>query len=81
VDDTRSGLPETDAVLGRAGSEEVVDLLVDVLGASQVSNTASLRLNQVVAVDGGGDGNSRETGRHELEESHLGGSILAGDAL
>jgi hypothetical protein len=40
-----------------------------------------LSLNQVVAVDGGGDGNGGETSRHELKESHLGGGILASNSL
>lgn len=81
VDDTRTGLPEADSVLGGSGREEVVNLLVDVLGAGQVLLAADLSLNQVVAVDGGRDGDGRETGRHELEEGHLGGRVLASDAL
>jgi hypothetical protein len=40
-----------------------------------------LSLNQVIAVNGGGDGDGGETSRHELEESHLRGSILASNSL
>jgi hypothetical protein len=35
----------------------------------------------MVAVHRGGDGGLGETGGHELEDSHLGGGILACDAL
>lgn len=81
VDDTGSGLPETDTVLGRGGGKEVVDLLVDVLGSGKVLKTLDLGLNQVVAVDGGGDSGLGHTGRHELKDGHLGGGILAGNSL
>jgi hypothetical protein len=81
VDDTGSCLPETNTVLGTSGGKEVVDLLVDVVGTSQVLDTTDLSLNQVVAVDRGGDGSLGKTGRHELENGHLGGSILARDTL
>jgi hypothetical protein len=109
MDDTGSGLPETDAVLknverrkqrelwsvssrgeaggrremylGGGGSQEVVNLLVDVVGSGKILDTSDLGLDQVVAVDGSGDGSLGETGRHELEDGHLGSSILAGDSL
>jgi hypothetical protein len=81
VNDTRSGFPETDTVLGSASSEEIVNFLVDVLSTSKILDTSSLSLNQVIAVNGGGDSDGRETSRHELEESHLGGSILASNSL
>lgn len=81
VNDTRSGIPETDTVLGSASSKEIVNLLVDILSTSQILDTSSLRLNQVIAVNGGGDGNGRETSRHELKKSHLSGSILASNSL
>lgn len=81
MDDSTSGLPESDAVLGSAGREEVVDLLVDVDGAREILDSTGLSLDEMVAVDGGGDGDGRETGRHELEESHLGGGVLASDSL
>ena len=81
MDDTGSGLPETNAVLGGARGEEVVDFLVDVLGTGKILDTTSLSLNQVVAVDGGGVGNRGHAGRHELQDGHLSGGILAGDAV
>ena len=81
MNDTRSRLPETDTVLGSASSEEVVNLLVDVLSTSKILDTSSLSLNQVVAVNGGRDGDGGETSRHELKESHLSGSILASNSL
>jgi len=71
VNDTRAGLPETEAVLGGRGGEEVVHLLVDVDGALEILDTTDLGLNQVVAVNGGGDGGSVHASGHELEEGHL----------
>jgi hypothetical protein len=35
----------------------------------------------VVTVDGGGSGNAGHAGAHELEESHLGGGILASNTI
>lgn len=81
VDDTRARLPETDAVLGRGGGQKVVDLLVDVLGAGQVLGAAELGLDQVVAVHGRGHGDRGQTGRHELEQGHLGGGVLASNTV
>ena len=59
------------ANLGCCGGKEVVDLLVEVLCARQVLNTANLGLNQVVTVHGRGDSGCVHASRHELEESHL----------
>lgn len=81
VDDTRAGLPETNVVLGAGGGKEVVDLLVDVDSALEILLTTNLGLNQVVAVDGGGVGNGGHASRHELEDGHLGGGILAGNTI
>lgn len=81
VDDTRSGLPEAHTVLGGSGGEEVVDLAVEVVGTGEVLDSADLGLDEVVAVDGRRDGSLGKTGRHELEDGHLGGGVLAGDAL
>lgn len=81
VNDTRAGLPETDVVLGASRGKEVVDLLVDANCTGQILGTANLGLDEMVAVDGGGVGNRGHASRHELEDGHLGGGILAGDAI
>lgn len=81
VDDTRAGLPETNVVLSARCSQEVVDLLVDVNGASQILLVTDLGLNQVVAVDGGGGRDGGHASRHELEDGHLGGGILASNTV
>jgi len=81
VDDTRAGLPETDVVLGASRGKEVVDLLVDVDSTLQILGATDLGLNQVVAVDGGGVGNGGHASGHELKDGHLGGSILASNAI
>jgi hypothetical protein len=81
VDDARPWLPEADAVLGGAGREKVVHLLVDVNGALQILLAFRLRLDQMIAVNGGRDGDGRQAGGHELEERHLCGGVLACDAI
>ena len=53
VNDTAAGFPEADAVFGSGRGQEVVHLLVDVLGPGQVLVALNLGLDQVVAVDGG----------------------------
>lgn len=81
MDNTRSGLPETNVVLGGGGAKEVVDLLVDVDGSSKIGLATNLGLNQMITVDGGGGLDGGDTGRHELEDGHLGGGILAGSSV
>ena len=53
VNDTRAGSPETDVVLGASSGQEVVNLLVDVLGTGKILLATNLGLNQVITVDGG----------------------------
>ena len=55
MDDAAAGFPETDSILSAGGGQEVVDLAIDILGAGQVLVSLDLGLDQVVAVDGGGD--------------------------
>lgn len=71
MNDTRAGFPEAEAVFGGGGGKEVVDLLVDSVGASEILDTADLSLDEMVAVDGGGDGGGVHSGGHELEQGHL----------
>ncbi|CAB4608014.1 unannotated protein [freshwater metagenome] len=81
VDDAGAGLPEADAVLGRNRFEEVVDLGVDVVGDSEVDATFTLGLDEMVAVDCRRHGDLGQAGGHELEQRHLGGGVLHGDAI
>lgn len=81
VNNTRAGPPETDVVLGARAGKEVVDLLVDADGALEILGTADLGLNQMIAVDSGRIGDRGHAGRHELEDGHLGGGILAGNTI
>ena len=53
MNDAAAGFPEPDSVLGPGGGEEVVHLLVHLLGALQVLLSLDLGLNEVVAVDRG----------------------------
>jgi hypothetical protein len=81
VDDAGAGSPETDAVARRSAAQEVVDLPVRLPGALHVAVGADVGLDEMVAVDGGGYGGLVSTGEHELEQRHLGGRILHGDAI
>jgi hypothetical protein len=77
VNDARSGPPETNVVFGARCGQEVVDLLVDVVGASQILCAADLCLDKMVTVDSGWGGHRGHARGHELENGHLGSSILA----
>jgi len=56
----------------RGGSaQKVVNLPVDVDGALKIGDTTNLSLNQVITVDGGGNGSPIHSSRHELQDSHL----------
>lgn len=81
MNDTGPRLPESNSVLGSASSEEIVNLLVDVNSSSEILDSTGLGLDQVITVNGGGDGDSGESSRHELKESHLSGGILASNSL
>ena len=81
VDDTRAGLPETNVVLGASAGKEVVNFLVNADGAVKILLATDLGLDQVIAVDGGRVGDLVHTGTHELENGHLGGGILASNAI
>jgi hypothetical protein len=81
VDDTGSRLPETNTVLGTGSGKEVVDLLVDVDSSGKILDTSNLGLDQVITVDGSGDGGLGKTSGHELEDGHLSGGILASNSL
>lgn len=59
MNDAGAGIPEAHAVLSASGLQKIVDLLVDVLGALEIFISADLRLDQVIAVDGGGHCNLR----------------------
>ena len=76
MNDSGARFPEADAVLGSGRGQEVVDLLVEVLGPVQILLALNLGLDQVVAVDGGGHRHLGETRRDELEHGHLGSGVL-----
>lgn len=69
VDDTGTRVPETDAVLGTGRLQEIIDFLVDVLGAFQILLATHLGLDQVVAVDRRGYGDLWQSCEENLEFS------------
>ena len=75
MDDSGTRLPESDTVFGGGGGKEVVHLLVDGDGASQVLDASNLGFDEMVAMDGRGDGGGGHAGGHELENGHLGTMI------
>jgi len=81
MNDTRAGFPESHIVLRGGGSQKVVNLFVDIDSTLQIGDSANLSLNQVVTVDSGGDSSAIHPGRHELQDSHLSGGILASNSV
>ena len=81
VNDTGTGLPETNVVLASSRGKEVIDLLVDLVGAGKILVTTNLSLDQVIAVDSGGGSDRGHASGHELQNSHLSGGVLASDTV
>ena len=76
MNDTGTRTPEPDIVFGTRRRQEVVDLLVDILGASKILLTADLSFDQVIAVHCGRSSDRGHAGRHELKDCHLSSCIL-----
>ena len=76
MDDSTAGFPEADTVLGPGGGQEVVDLLVDVLGPGKVLVPLNLGLDQMVTVDCAGDCNFGKSRADELKHRHLSCGVL-----
>ncbi len=76
VDDARARLPEADSVLPRHGTQEVVDLGVDVERLGHVRRGADVGPDEMVAVDRRRDRHPRKARGHELEQRHLGHRVL-----
>ncbi len=81
VDDAGTGAPETDAVLGRCGPQEAVDLFILGQGLPEVMLTLDPGLDEVVAVLSGGDRDAAPASLHELEHSRLTQHVLEDDAV
>ena len=81
VDDACTREPAVNAVLGRHGLEEIVNFLAFFFGAGQVLFDTFAGDNQVVAVHGTRHCHAGLAGGGELEEGHLGSSVLHGHAV
>ena len=77
---SKTGTRKTTHLRSR-GSQKVINLLVDVDSACQILDAANLGLDEMVTVDGGGDGGGVHARGHELQKGHLRGGILTGDSL
>jgi hypothetical protein len=81
VDDAGARRPEADAVARRRAPQEVVHLAVRHLRGLHVGRDALVRLDQVVAVHRRRHRRLLAPRRDELEDRHLRGRILHGDAV
>ena len=72
------GFQNPHAVLGRGRLEKLVDLAVLKQGVGSVRPASHPSLNQVVAVDGGGNCDAAAARLHELQNGHLAGNVLMG---
>ena len=81
MNDARSRRPELNAILLARALQEIVNLAVASNAAAKIDLGALLADNHVVAVDAGRHGGRREVAGHELQQRHLGGSVLHGDAV
>ena len=81
MNDPSARLPESDAVLLRRRSQEVIDFPVLVQGARQVPLRPHFRTNQMVAMDRAGNRGLLLVGLHELQHGHLGRGILHRHAI
>ena len=66
VSDDAQKIHKMDSHLGGGGTQKVINLLINVNGALKIGNTANLGLNQVVTVNGSGDGSAIHSSGHEL---------------
>ena len=76
MDDAGTRLPEPDAVAGCRRSEEIIDLLVGLEGVRQIRFGALSGANEMVAMDGCRHAHGVAARAHELQQGHLGRSVL-----
>ena len=81
MNDAGSRPPESDAIARRAAAQEVIDLAVGRLRGFHVLGRALVGLDQVVAVHRRRHCRFTAPGLHELEQCHLCGRVLHGDAI
>ena len=81
VDYAGARAPESRAELRGGGAEEGVDLVVLLDGLDEVDAALDAGLDEVVAVDGGGDGGGVAAGLHEVEHDGLAEDVLECDAV
>ena len=78
VDDAGTGLPETDAILGRHALQKAIYLTVRFVGDRKVGFRTFISLNQMVAMHRRRDCHGLPASNHELQQRHLCGGILHG---
>ncbi len=81
MNDTGSWLPETDVELSTGSGKEIENLLVDVDGSCEILGTSNLGLDKMIAMNSGWVSHGWHASRHELEDSHLSGGILASNTI
>ena len=81
MDDSRTRFPEADAVARRGALQEGVDLVVFVDRYAHVLIRALIGPDQMVAVHRRRGRRSSDVGLRELQQRHLFGGVLHGDAV
>ena len=81
VNDSATGTPKTDAVLGGHTLQEVVHLAVVINGNTEVDLGANFGQDEMVAVNSRWNSGGRKSCCHELQQGHLCGRILHGHAI
>ena len=81
VYDAGTWLPKSDSVLIRYRSEKIKNLVGFINGLLKICSCAYAGLNEVVAVNRGGHRYFFAACRHELQQGHLGRSILHGNTI
>ena len=81
MDDAGSGFPKADTVLVGDGFQEIVDFAVALRSRCDIRLRSHIRLDQVIAVHGGGNGRFGFSCIHELKQRHLRGRILHRDTV
>ena len=81
MDNAGSRFPKADTVLVGNGFQEIVDFAVALRSRCNICLSPHIRLDQVIAVHGGGNGRFGFSCVHELKQRHLCGRILHRDTI
>src|SRR5438270_9124034 len=81
MNDSSTGFPKANSIFIGNGRKEIIYFTVSVNGGTQVFFSTNFCLDQVIAVNGGWNGNTVTATGIELKKGHLCCSILHGYAV